>query len=105
LRQTFMQEMTIYNRDMFVFVDEMGSDRRDSLRKFGYSLRGRPARPWKLLVRSKRVSAIGVLSTSGMLDCHIVEVLSMLTDSKSLLKNLYYPTYVPSTVLIFRVWW
>ena len=36
LRQTFMQEMTIYNRDMFAFVDEMGSDRRDSLRKFGY---------------------------------------------------------------------
>ena len=35
--------------------------------------RGKPARPQKLLVRGKRVSAIGVLSTSGMLDCHIVE--------------------------------
>ena len=35
--------------------------------------RGNPARPQKLLVRGKRVSAIGVLSTSGMLDCHIVE--------------------------------
>jgi len=65
--------MTIYIRDMFVFVDEMGRDRRDSLRKFGYSLRGKPARPRKLSVRGKWVSAIGVLSTSGMLDCHIVE--------------------------------
>ena len=55
LRQKFVQEMTVYNRDMFVIVDETGSDRRDSLRRYGYSLRA------KLLVRGKRVSAIGAL--------------------------------------------
>ena len=59
-----MEEMTVYNRDMFVFVDETGSDRRDSLHRYGYSLRGKPARIQKLLVRGKRVSAIGALSAS-----------------------------------------
>ena len=68
-----MQEITVYNRDMFVFVDKTGSDRRDSLHRYGYSLRGKPARSQKLLVRGKRVSAIGALSASGMLGCHMVE--------------------------------
>ena len=43
LRQKFVQEMTVYNRDMFAFLDETGSDRRDSLRRYGYSPRGKPA--------------------------------------------------------------
>ena len=56
-----MQEMTVYNRDIFVFVDENGNDRRDLLCRYGYSLRGKPARSQKVLVRGKRVSAIGAL--------------------------------------------
>ena len=93
LRQKFVQEMTVYNRDMFVIVDETGSDRRDSLCRYGYSLRGKPARSQKLLVRGKRVSAIGALSGSGMLGCHVVEG-SVTADTfeefieKSLLPNL-----------------
>ena len=63
--------MTVYNRDMFVFVNETATDRRDSLRRNGYSLRGKHARTQKLLVIGKRVSAIGALS--GMLGCHMVE--------------------------------
>ena len=54
-----MQEMTVYNRDIFVFVDENGNDRRDLLCRYG--LRGKPARSQKVLVRRKRVSAIGAL--------------------------------------------
>ena len=48
----------------------------------------------KLLVRGKRVSAIGALSGSGMLGCHMVEG-SVNADTfeefieKSLLPNLY----------------
>ena len=49
------------------------TDRRDSLRKFGYSLRCMPAISHKLLVRGKRVAAIGVMSAYGVLDCHIVD--------------------------------
>ena len=33
-------EMMQFNTDMFVFVDETGSDRRNSIRKFGYGLKG-----------------------------------------------------------------
>ena len=63
------------------------------LRRYGYSLRGKPARSQKLLVRGKRVSAIGALSASGMLGCHMVEG-SVNADTfeefieKSLLPNL-----------------
>ena len=63
------------------------------MRRYGYSLRGKPARSQKLLVRGKRVSAIGALSASGMLGCHMVEG-SVNADTlkefieKSLLPNL-----------------
>ena len=55
--------------EMLVFVDETGADRRNCLRRFGYSLRDRPAVSKKLLVRGQRVSAIASLSTDGILDC------------------------------------
>ena len=40
-RQHFLEEVQMYNVDMFVYVDEIGSDRSDSMRKFGYVLRGK----------------------------------------------------------------
>ena len=64
-----MQEMTVYNRDMFAFVDETGSDRRDSLRRNGYSLRGKPARFQKLLVMER---GFRKLEYSLPLECLVV---------------------------------
>ena len=87
-----MEEMTVYNREMVIFVDETGSDRRDSIRKYGYSLRGQPARTQKLLVRGRRVSAIGVLSVSSMLDCYIVE--GTVDANKNLLRHHFFLIYV-----------
>ena len=55
---------------MFVFVDETGADRRNCLRRYGYSIRGRPAVSTKLLVRGQRVSAIAAISMEGLLDCY-----------------------------------
>ncbi len=72
LREQYREEVSIFKKEMFVFVDETGTDRRDSLRRFGYSLRGKRATSQKLLVRGQRVSAVGVLSAQGILDCHIV---------------------------------
>lgn len=40
LRQCFMSQCEIYDPDMMVFVDETGCDRRSSMRKFGYALKG-----------------------------------------------------------------
>lgn len=40
----FREEVSLFSPEMFVFIDETGSDRCECLRKFGYSVRGRPPR-------------------------------------------------------------
>ena len=39
-RARFLVEAMEYRKEMFVFVDETGSDKRDHARKFGYALQG-----------------------------------------------------------------
>ena len=39
LRAQFCFDVSMYRPEMLVFLDETGSDRRNSLRKYGYSLR------------------------------------------------------------------
>ena len=56
---------------MLVFIDESGTDRRDTLRKYGYSIRGKSPRSSRLLCRGKYISAIAIMSCSGMLDVRI----------------------------------
>lgn len=70
LRFEFLTDMSVYrgHPELFVFVDETGSDRRDTMRKFAYSIRGRPAIVSKLLVRGQRASAIVGMSCDGILD-------------------------------------
>ena len=72
LRCEYLLDMTVYkyHPEFFVFVDETGTDRRDCIRKHGYSLQGKPAVSSKLLVRGQRVSAIVGMSCSGILDFH-----------------------------------
>ena len=41
LRQSFVIQCAIYDADMMVFVDETGCDRRSSMRRFGYALKGK----------------------------------------------------------------
>ena len=52
-RAEYLHDMQVFHghSEMLVFVDETGADRRNCLRRFGYSLRGRPAVSKKLLVR------------------------------------------------------
>ena len=38
-RAEFIAEMMQFNTDMFMFVDQTGSDRRNCIRKFGYGLK------------------------------------------------------------------
>ena len=68
-RAQYLLEVGIYKYIfMLVFVDESGTDRRDAMRRFGYSLRGRPCIAKSLLVRGKRVSAIAALAVDSVLD-------------------------------------
>ena len=72
LRAEYLIDMQIYkgHPEFFVFIDETGADRRDCMRRFGYSLRGKPARAQKLLWRGQHVSTIAAISTTGLLDCY-----------------------------------
>ena len=54
---------------MFLFLDETGSDKRNSMRRYGYSLRGRPMVCQNLLDRGKRIA---FMSTHNVLDCKTV---------------------------------
>ena len=74
IRAEYLLDMQVYrgHPEMLVFVDETGADRRNCLRRFGYSLRGKPAVSKKLLVRGQRVSAIAAMSNEGILDCYTV---------------------------------
>lgn len=71
LRENFLSEISLYEPHMLIFVDETGSDRRTVLRKYGYSLKGKPATTDTLLVRGKRYSAIAAMSLDGIVDVHI----------------------------------
>lgn len=66
LREQFMADVSVYSSEMFVFVDETGADRRNTLCKYGYSLRGKPASNHSLLIRGERVSAIACMSVNGI---------------------------------------
>ena len=72
LRVTFANDVSVYNPEMIVFVDETGADRRNMLRKYGYSIRGKPARSHKLLCRGQHISIIAMMSSKGLLDCKIL---------------------------------
>ena len=51
----------------FVWVDETGADRRNFMRKYGYSLRGERATQHHFIVRGKRINAIAAISTVGLI--------------------------------------
>ena len=61
-----MASVYMFSKDMCVWVHESGSDSKDQLRKYGYALRGERVVCRRLLVRGKRVSAIGAFSTEGL---------------------------------------
>ena len=71
LRAKFLTDISIFEPEILVFVDETGTDKRAALRKYGYSLRGRPAISERPLVKGERYSAIAGLHISGILDVRV----------------------------------
>ena len=72
LRQQYVADISIYNPEMLVFLDETGADCRNAMRKYGYSMRGMPLVSHQLLVRGERVSALAIISVNGLLDVKVV---------------------------------
>ena len=73
LRAEFMAKISVYDPKMIVWLDESGCDRRNSARKYGYSLRGIPVCDHRILCRGKRYSAIPVMSVEGIHDVYLAE--------------------------------
>ena len=71
-RASYAIELSVYRPEMFIFLDETGCDRRNVLRRYAYSWRGKPAKVHKLLVRGTHLNAIAFMSVQGILDCKIV---------------------------------
>ena len=65
LREQFILDVSVYSPEMLIFVD---ADRKNSLRKYAYSLRGKPAKNHSLMVRGERVSAIACMPMARILD-------------------------------------
>jgi len=68
-----MADIAVYDPRMFVWIDETGSHRGNTLRKYGFSICGTPVCDRRLLVRGKRYSAIPVLSLDGLHDVYVTE--------------------------------
>ena len=71
LRGRFMAEISAYDPSMLIWLDETGCDRRNTIRKYGYSIRGLPLSDHRLLVRGIRYSAIPLLSLDGIHDVYL----------------------------------
>ena len=63
----FMKNCLLFNRHMFVFADETGSDNRNTMQKFGYALRGVTPLCHRVLCRGRRINAVSAISTNGVL--------------------------------------
>ena len=66
-RAKFMADMQFFYTNQLVWLDETGCDRRDHIRKHGYSLRGERPVYHRFLHRGNRVSTITAMCTDGIL--------------------------------------
>lgn len=72
-RARFMAEVSAYDPSMLIWIDESGCDRRNYIRKRGYSVRGMTPQDHCLMIRGIRYSAIPVMSMDGIHDITIFE--------------------------------
>ena len=82
LRGAFRAQCSLFDPDMFVFVDETGSDHRDHIRKYGYALRGSTPESTRQFGRGQRTNSIVGIATDG------VVALEMTTSSVD--RNIFF---------------
>ena len=95
LRQQFVIDISVYSRETFIFIDETGSDQRNLLRKYGYSVRGRPAKTHVFFNRGERISAIACMSAEGLLDVRTVKGTTDSTEFYLFVQNHLLPHLMP----------
>ena len=67
LRGAFLAQCFMFTADKFVWIDESGSDTRNYIRKFGYSVRGITPASHRFFHRGKRTNAIAAISSTGLM--------------------------------------
>ena len=67
-----MAQSFLFSHNMFVWVDEMGTDNRDHIRKYGYAFRGMTPTCTRHFARGKRTNATVGLSSSGVVASEII---------------------------------
>jgi len=67
-----MSSILMYGRDMLVWVDDTGCNRKDFFRKYGYSYKGYRSHCHSLLQRGQRINAMAALSSRGVLDVKLI---------------------------------
>ena len=73
LRAKFVADISIFDPRMFLWVDESGFRQRNSIRNYGYSLRGMRAEDHQLKLGRASVNAIAVMSHEGVNDIYLTE--------------------------------
>ena len=68
LRTQFITDVSLYNADTSIFIDETGCDCQNTIRKDGYGVRGKPVRCQKLLVQGEKISVKAAMTVNGILD-------------------------------------
>ena len=95
-----MAEISMYDPDMLIWIDETGSARRNSIRQYGYSLTGMPAQVHQLQMGGRWLSAILVLTTSGIEDVYVTSDSVDGTKFEEFLFQCLLPIILPFDVLI-----
>ena len=95
LRMQFAHDVSLYSKQSLIFIDETGSDNRDAIRKYGYSLRGKPIKAQKLLVRGKHVSAIAAMSVEGIVAIKLVHGGVDGDDFYDFITHMIFPKLMP----------
>ena len=72
-RAHFMADISAYDSATIIWIDESGCDRRNSMRKFAYTLREIPLVDHRILARGTRYSAITAISVRGVQNVVLAE--------------------------------
>ena len=69
----FMVEISAFEPQMFIWIDETGMGMRNAIRSYGYSIRGLTPQTCCLKVGGKRISAISLMTMHKVEDVYLTE--------------------------------
>ena len=93
MRAKFMAEISVYDPSMLVWLDESGCDRRNAIRKYGYSVRGMRPVEYRIFARGVRYPAIPIIQFQKYMTFFWLRGQSTVIDSSTSCRPLFYQFY------------